>query len=218
MIKPLSQAFLIAALLFGSVSQAAVIQVDYTGSVTHLGEWLAGDVVSMGDTVTGSFVYDTDLSPSDTLLGFTMSMGSSFNASLAGDNTWFRVSNDEWVSNPYDAFNVGTAATSDTLNGYTASTMQFGVGRYNYQGQLWDDTLLPDLSDWANITVADINRFDWRWMDFGVSTSEDHHSVDQIRWDVGSFSVVDVSVPEPATLALMSIGLAGIGFRRKQAA
>ncbi|MCF6282549.1 MAG: PEP-CTERM sorting domain-containing protein [Candidatus Polarisedimenticolaceae bacterium] len=216
--KFLSLALGVTTLFLGSVSHAAIIQVDYIGSVTHLGEWLAGDAVSIGDTVTGSFVYDLDLSPSDTLLGFTMSMGSSFNASLAGDSAWFRVYDDAG-SNTYDAFNVGTTATSDALNGYTASTMQFGVGRYSSQGQLWDDALLPDLSDWANVTVADINRFDWRWMDFGVSGSGDHHSVDQIRWGVDSFSVADVSsVPEPSALVLMGIGLAGIGYRRRQIA
>ncbi len=206
-----------SALLFASSSNAVVIQVDYTGSVTDLGDLLAGDGVALYDNVSGSFTYDSDLAPTDSLLDFSVSLGSSFTATMdATGSSWFRVYNDIY-SNPGDGFNVGTGnVTGSTLNGHTANSMQFGVWRYNSLGQLWDDSLLPDMTDWANITLADINLADWRWMDFGLDT--DDHWEDQIRWDVDSFTVsaASVSVPEPSIIALFGAGLVGLGFARRR--
>ena len=47
---------------------ADIITVNYTGSVTDLGILLSGDNVSLGDTVNGSFSYDTSLAAGDSLL------------------------------------------------------------------------------------------------------------------------------------------------------
>ena len=55
----------VSALLFSSVSQATIIQVDYTGSVTSLGSALSGGVVNLSDSVKGSFTYDSDLGQTD---------------------------------------------------------------------------------------------------------------------------------------------------------
>ncbi len=207
-----------SALLFSSVSQSAIIQVDYEGSVTDLGSLLSGSTVSLNDSVQGSFTYDSDLSSSDSLLSFSISLGSIFTASSTG-SSYFNVQNDQQngsATQPADGFTVGSGFASTPLNGYTTGSMQFGVLKDNADGQLWNDTLLPDLSDWTNISLADINNPDWHWMDFGVSTTGNFRD-DQIRWDISSFNVSPV--PEPSVLTLMALGLAGIGFfaRRKTA-
>ena len=207
-----------SALLFSSVSQSAIIQVDYEGSVTDLGSLLSGSTVSLNDSVQGSFTYDSDLSSSDSLLSFSISLGSIFTANSTA-SSYFNVQNDQQngsATQPADGFTVGSGFASTPLNGYTTGSMQFGVLKDNADGQLWNDTLLPDLSDWTNISLADINNPDWHWMDFGVSTTGNFRD-DQIRWDISSFNVSPV--PEPSVLTLMALGLAGIGFfaRRKTA-
>lgn len=207
-----------SALLFSSVSQATIIQVDYTGSVTSLGSAIAGDVVDLDDTVQGSFTYDSDLGPTDSLLSFSISLGSSFTANLSGGDS-FSVQNDQQNGSatlPADGLGVRGDFTSTSLNGYTSGIMQFGLLKDNVDGQLWNDTLLPDLSDWAKITLADINKPDWHWMDFDLTGTENFWD-DQIRWDVDSFTVADISsVPEPSILALVILGLTGIGFTRRK--
>lgn len=208
----------VSALLFSSVSQSAIIQVDYQGSVTDLGSLLSGSTVSLNDSVQGSFTYDSDLSTSDSLLSFSISLGNSFTANSTG-GSYFNVQNDQQngsATQPADGFTVGSNFVSTSLNGYTTGGMQFGVLKDNADGQLWNDTLLPDLSDWANISLADINKPGWHWMDFGVLGTANFRD-DQIRWDISSFNVSPV--PEPSVLTLMALGLAGIGFfaRRKTA-
>ena len=211
----------ISVLLFSSASQATIIQVDYTGSVTSLGNALVGDVVNLNDSVQGSFTYDSDLGSTDSLLSFSLSLGSLFTANLSGDYG-FNVQNDQQNGSatlPADGFIVRGDFISTPLNGYTSGDMQFGLLRDNVDGQLWNDTLLPDMSDWANITLADINKPDWHWMDFGLPIAEEGaFGDDQIRWDVGSFTVTDASsVPEPSIFALMVLGLTGIVFTRRKA-
>jgi len=207
-----------SALLFSSVSQGIIIQVDYTGSVTSLGSALTGDVVNLDDSVLGSFTYDSDLGQTDSLLSFSLSLGSSFTANLSGGDS-FSVQNDQQNGSatlPADGLIVRGEFTSTPLNSYTSGVMQFGLLRDNVDGQLWNDTLLPDLSDWANITLADINNPDWHWMDFGLTGTENFRD-DQIRWDVDSITATNTSsIPEPSILALMVLGLTGIGFTRRR--
>jgi len=208
------------ALLFFSISQAAIIQVDFEGSITDLGGHLQGDVVDLGELVSGSFSYDT---AGIGISSFSIAIDS-FSANVT-DSGFFTVQNDQQNGSatlPADGFVLGaygSSVTSTELNGYTAGgpggRLQFGIRRENVDGQLWDDLLLPDMTDWANITLADINAPDWHILDFGLSTN--NFWDDQIRWDVSSFTVSDTSsVPEPSTIILLGAGLVGLRLCRRR--
>ncbi|HHJ80055.1 MAG TPA: PEP-CTERM sorting domain-containing protein [Candidatus Tenderia electrophaga] len=183
--------------------------------MTDLGTLLTGGSVNLGDTVQGSFTYDSDLGSTDSVSLFSISIGSSFIASLAGNSSFF-VTNDSGIP-PNDRALLGGDFVSTPLNGNTTGAMQFGLFRNNVDGQLWNDTLLPDLADWTNITLADMNN-SLQWMDFRLAGTT-VFSDDQIRWDVRSFSVADVSqVPEPSILALLALGLTCVGFAGRKTA
>ncbi len=208
-----SAALSLAFALFSLTAHSAPITVNYQGTVTSLGVLLEGDGVSIGSTVFGEFTYDADIA--EPLFSFNINIGTFSSSLSAGGSRYFNVQNDQMNGSatlPADGFTLGGEVTTSGLNGYTDAGQQFGILRDNVDGQLWNDTLLPDLSDWSNITLADINRPDWPWLDFGVAGLSNFRD-DQIRWDVSSFSVT--AVPEASPFALLIVSLICFLFARK---
>lgn len=202
------------ALLFSTASQAQQIKVDFTGTITDLGVLLTGNGVSVGDSMSGSFTYDSN---TGALSAFSHSFGNGFVASMSGSAHLF-VQNDQqngFATLPADGFTATASSTSNTdWNGLSNPDMQFGVLQDNVVGQLWNDTLPPDLSDWALITLFTVNNPDWRWLDFNAQNTNSF-SDDQIRYLVTQYSVSQV--PVPGAMWLFASGIMGlIGFKRRK--
>ncbi len=227
-------ALLAGALLFNPASVlAAIITTNFVGSVYHVGVGLTGGGINVSDTVTGQFSYDTTATgvSSTTYPGgnFSLSIGSGFSAMSASSSV--RVQNDLQNGSATKAadgliVNAAGSITSDTINGRTARSYQFGLRKENIAGQLWPDTQLPDLSDWANVSLADIQAPHWHWMSF-THVQGDGTFDNQVRWRISDFSVSgnggsgkggSQGLPEPGMLGLFGGGLMGllIGRRRKQ--
>lgn len=218
-----------AGLLFSSASVMAVpMTIDFTGAIYTVGSSLTGAGVNVGDTVTGQFFYDTSAADNNPNSGYGMYIADGFNilfgsAFLAtSSNTTLTTQNDQQngsATQPADGLTVrANTVAGDMLNGRNIDAYQFGLRRENASGHLWPDDAIPDASDWASVTLADINAPDWHWMQFDRMASDASIFDSQIRWDVTSFAVT-TRVPEPASLLLISIGLAGLGIasrKRKQ--
>ncbi len=215
MTKKLTGLFLSAILLvFSHSATAAIIKVDYDATVDVIGTDLIADTtVQIGDSVAGSFSYDT------TSLG----SGISFSISIAGvtlssSNPTIFVQNNQQngiATNPADGLIVLGVIDSGALalNSYDADYIQFGLREENSVLQLWDDTNLPDLSDWGLVTTTIINNPSWHFVSF--DTPDNTGTLGEVRWSVDSFSVTQ-QVPEPVSLSLFALGMAGLGFTRRR--
>ncbi len=212
-------------------SQAVPITVEFTGTIYSVGTSLIGDDVSVGDSVSGIFLYDTiepDSQPSNTgygtydALAFGVTLGTSFSATSL--DTTIRVQNDQQNGSatlPADGMTTqANSVTGDTLNGRSISAFQFGLRKENVSGHLWADDFLPDITDWAGVSLADINAPSWHWMQFDMMSDAIIFD-SQIRWNINSFTISSPNlnpVPEPGTILLFAIGLlglAGISRRKK---
>lgn len=206
-------------------ARAVPIIVDFTGEIYTVGASISGAGVSVGDTVFGRFIYDTSATDSNsdpdygsyTAFVFDIAFSSGFSATSL--STSVTVQNDQQngsATQPADGMTVLSSSVSGfTLNGRSITGYQFGLRKEIADGDLWYYDYLPNLADWAGVTLADINAPDWHWMQFNMGSDTSIFD-SQIRWDITSFRVRSESVPEPGTMFLLGIGMVGlVGAGRK---
>lgn len=218
--KPSFYGLLFTALslfLLSAFVQAALIEVAYTGTTTSVGASLTG-TFSVGDSVQGTVVYDTTTpqsSASPTIATYGAAIQSfdfligSYSGSATGN---VRVYNDEPTFGD-GAYFLGNADVSAAqVGGQDLSRVQLFLNT-NILTTL-SNLDLPSVSDlnqlWANnIAAGNIN-----FIEFTGSGDDVRYSLSNVT---AKIVTGDEEVPAPATLALLGLGLAGIGYgRRKQ--
>lgn len=198
---------------------AAKIYIEYTGTVSSVGWVIANGGIDVGDTFTGVFSYDTlaEDSNGNSDVGqydggfFSLYFDSGFHVSSF--DPVVQMLNDQQVGPatlPGDSMWVfaNSSIMGDTLYGRDVLGFSFGFRRENVDGHLWQDDFLPDVDDWAAISLEDLNASSWHWMRFEHYVGESFTDT-TIRWDINDFTV---NVPEPDTAALFALSLFGLFF------
>ena len=139
-----------------------------------------------------------------------------------GDGTDLWFFGNQSFSMSYDASDIGTI-TSATLEVFAGGLGWLGIGSLYFDGtfvgQLTDGDIDANPNNYARLDLFDLMSFS-SLLDgsdtFTIGTNmNDGWALDYMKLTVQYDSH---SVPEPGTLALLGIGLAGMGFSRRRRA
>ncbi|MCB1935142.1 MAG: PEP-CTERM sorting domain-containing protein [Nitrosomonas sp.] len=211
------KAFVIAtSFIFTSASSAAIIKYEFTGTINHIP---TGDYFGYyQEEASGYFSYDASWSSPG---GVTPSGDGGRESYLSNNQNWsfglfvgdlsFEAST---INSPLAQLTVQNNGTFDSSgSGLIFDQFSFHGNTFdNYQWQvgLSEYLLQPDIPDVfasteipTNLILADVNSA------FAIL------SVDSSRLRVTLDSLIAVPVPEPPTIALLGLGIAGFGFTRR---
>lgn len=208
------------ALLFSAVSSASIIRINFEGMIITTGSYLdPTGLFTQGEAINGFWEFESatpDYASSSSRGAYLQSGTAVFRINI--NTHWFQndtytlqILNDYYLGatgSKIDAYDVlgGWSNSYSDISGFTQLTSQFTIR----------DTQIPDAlsSDVLFEAAPDLNAFDQYGQSQG-SISGLYNGVQffmNLRLNSLSSSA---QIPEPATLALMGLALAGFGWQRR---
>lgn len=223
-VRTATAAMVTALLCVPNVAEAMNVQIDFTGQVHSLttggnpGAPALDSTFFVGDTVTGSIVYNAALSKEDALQSFTLGInGLTFAMNASTEITFVEARNDHQAGSSApvrDTLRIGAIASFNSaldgpeVGGLAPDRLQFSLGT-----QILNTLTNTDLPGQALINAL------FAVNELGKSTNFLSFGSQVVRFNISSVDPHNISaVPVPAAMPLFGTGLTIMGFigwRRK---
>lgn len=206
MLRNILLAISLAIVLVTSPAKAVPVTMDFAGTISTINDANFNALISVGDSVSGSIVFDTPIG-----IFITGLTGSSYTVPAGTATGPF----------PADSSFSGGGIFGKTMDKDPIATTVPGVDigggdRVVLTGLALTTTFPLDAltaSDFLSLGLGDVDIGLLGWTVFATGGASRAAITAELALTSLSFSR---TVPEPATLALMGLGLAVIGYRRKQ--
>ncbi len=207
---PLVTGFAVAGTVFFQAGPAVaeIVRHHFTGTITYVSGAPFGLPPNPGDPVTGSITYATSLPPawsSTQAAGYIQQPPSGMSVVISGvtiqsqDYASFQVINDG--SGFYNLNGFFTRVSVDGVLQENSSSVLFSLSEFNQSA--FSGTGLPPSLNGASFS----QRF---------GSVSDAESFGSLGFSIDTLETPPASIPEPATIALLGLGVLAAARRRKQ--